>query len=87
MTMTTAATSAIDGPKKRTSEAWAEIAVRVIGISRRNQAAMPVDPQTVFGPYSDWPRKNPRPRRRGLTIGAFVSAFGLVLHCGVPLVG
>lgn len=43
MTTTTAATSAIDDPRKRTSGAWAEIAVRVFGripgISQRKQAA------------------------------------------------
>lgn len=53
----------------------------------QKNATRPLDPETVFGPYSEWPRKRPMPRRRRLAMGAFVATSGLVLHCGVPLLG
>ena len=43
---------------------------------------------TVFGPYSQWPRRRPLsrlPRRRTAILGATVVSAAVFVHCGVPM--
>lgn len=45
----------------------------------------PVAPADILGPFSRWPRRAVRPRRRIATAGAAAAAAAVFVHCIAPL--
>lgn len=45
----------------------------------------PVAPADILGPFSRWPRRAGRPRRRIAAAGAAATAAAVFVHCIAPL--
>ena len=44
------------------------------------------DPETVFGPYSLWPRPKRNPRRKVVIYSGGVLSAAIFAHCVLPMI-